>query len=564
MKALLRLYVTVAVLMLGALLTPARAASGSDESVDEALLRSRMEALAAASTSADSLTQIFRLMDLIPPSMYRQMATTLYELARRDNGNTALEVLRLLTIMYENDAHALRAILHQIESFPPSDEREETELFAHIYMVKLEADLADMPKRKARLVELTTGQNAKADDEDPYERLLRLFTICLYTRHVTQGTMLTDQMHMLDRELLRHPLRTYAIRRTYHDLKADVYTANDEPQEAVEADKELLVVLDGMDNAFSKSARKHLSLNAYRYRAYTRLLRNFSALTLSEADRYYAELNALADSVPEVRALYDQHRYPDIYHLLAHKRWDDVRPLLTEAAAKESDIYRRQFLLRQLIELARATGDDSLMLRSVTDYLPLLARTKERKQSDSRNEMEVIYNLNKIDKENQALRLESERQTTRMRRKAIVWISVAVALCAIAVGVLVALSLRYRRTGMRLRAANRKLLEQRNRLRNGRDELLEAIDTATEAERSKSAFIKYISSTISMPLASIMEYAAKIVDGSDAASRRFLQRFADVMQENSERLQHTARRLQSLSRDNERPSATANHDTCDR
>lgn len=521
---------------------------GSDLSSAEGVLQQHLDSLSLATTASDSIDIIYGMFDMLPPDRRPAMGHELYRLIKAEEGyEGALGVLRMLTLIYKDNSEALNAIIREMRGMPESDELQESILFARIYLAANQARGESPESLREKITALITVDQNHISDH--YERLLHMFTVCMYVREMTHGPLLAENLRYLNRELRHRPLSTYAIRRQYADMKAQIFTENDEAADAVEADRELLAVINGMDSEYRARERRHLALHWFRYRAYTRMLRNFDAISDDEARRYYAELNALADSLPEVRAVYNSFRYPDIFYLLKTGDHAAALPLLKKALTTESDISRRRFLLRQLIDAARQTGDDALALASVTEYNPLLENYIQQKIKESEQEITVSHNLASVRK--QALENELEMRREKGHRRNIALICSAIAL-ALALAALIQLNIminRCRHTESQLRNTNSHLTQRRNILKNSTDEMLQAVNEAEKAQRDKTTFIRYISSTISLSLSSIMEYAHKIINASDQdeTCRRILHRFAEVIEDNSEHLRRSARHLKALS-----------------
>lgn len=522
----------------------AQASTGSMVSEQEQILRERLDSLSAADNPTDSIAIIFDVFDLLPPSMRPHMGHTLYELVLNNAGvETALDVLRLLAIIYSDNSRALNAILAEAQKIPESDEQKETLVFISIYLAKNQAQSESLSVRKEKIADMVSPAGPAMSSEDFYENLLKMLTVCIYTREVTEGSMLNDYLHYMDRMLENHPLHTHGIRRQYAEMKAEVFTTNDDPVGAFEADKELLRVVDEMESEYLAQARKHLALHWFRYRAYERILRNYRGVPTAEIEKYYKAINELADSIPEVRAAYNEHHYPDIYYLMKKRRYAEVFPMIRHELQSETGMRQRRFLLRQMVGAAEGIGDKSAHLRALKEYIPLLQLYVETKAEESSREMEIIYKIGRMRKDAIEEEIVARRDSGRRHNTLIICVTVAILLMLAAIAVLTVLSVRLVRTERNLKSINRKLLNRRDELTHGSEELLRAIRAARLAESQKSAFIKYISSTISLPLNSIMEYSGRVIASSDRQKRQFLNRFASVVQENSQILKDMAAKL---------------------
>lgn len=556
MKTSLRLPVTLLLAlltMLGCL--SLRASSGSDDNKKDLILSGLYRALAQATDPRDSVEIIFDMFDLLPSSRRPEMGATLYNLSKRySEGAEPLDVLRMLTLMYKDNPYALQEILKEVESKQPSDKRDETVLYVNILQYAQQAGFSENKSFiKEELARMLYSENDDLPTDGPYDRLRRLFKMCMFTKAITEGSMLTERINEIDRELKRHKLSSWGIRRQFADMKQRIYTDNDEPEAAVEASRELIGILEGMKDSFYRQERKHMKLYWFRYRAYASILRNYRAKNVSADDieSTYTAINRLADSIPELRIEYDTHRYPDIYYLMARGEYAKALPLIRSAMNSEQGLMQRRFISHLMLQAARSINDSSLRLEADMIYIPLLKEYIQRKETESLDEMEVVHRVNEIRQQSVETEIELRRAMSHRRQMAIAAAIGAGVVLTGAIVVLAILFFRLRRTRRRLRRANRVLTARRNELRKSSEQLLLAVAASRKAEQSKSAFIKYISATISLPLSSIMEYSDKIIDGADENRRHFLRRFAAVMHDNSEQLKSIALRLQKLSRGDE-------------
>lgn len=553
MKVLLRILVTAVILLRA---TAASATTGhefgSDLSSAETILRSHLDSLSHTATAPDSIDIIYSIFDLLPESERPEIGRILYRLEKQVEGyEGALDALRLLTLAYKDNPDALNAILTEMQTMEDSEELQESMLLARIYLASNMARAETPESLRDKITEMISSDYNHITDH--YEQLLHLFTVCMYVREMTHGPLLAENLRYLDRVLKHRPLITYAIRRQYADMKAQIFSENEESSDAVEADRELLATVNAMDNDYGSYGRKHMALHWFRYRAYTRMLLNFSAITDEEAHRYYTELNALADSLPEVRAVYNSQRYPDIFYLLKTGDYAAATPLIKKALLTEIGVSRRRYLLKQLIDAAIHIGDKDLALAAVTEYTPMLEKFLNQKAKENNQELKVSHSLASMRKQALENELEIRRERGHRRNIAIICSAIALLVIIAASIQLLKMIIRYRKVGKQLLKINDDLTKRRNILKTSTEEMLQAVEEAKQAQHSKSTFIRYISSTIALPLSSIMEYANKITNSpdQDETCRRILQRFAVVIEDNSERLRKSAEHLKALSQGEE-------------
>lgn len=86
---------------------------------------------------------------------------------------------------------------------------------------------------------------------------------------------------------------------------------------------------------------------------------------------------------------------------------------------------------------------------------------------------------------------------------------------------------------LNLAESNKQLSNERDKLERLKGELIKARDQAKIAEQQKSNFINNMSHEVRTPLAAITEYSQLIVDCIPEAQRRYLSRFANIVELNS-------------------------------
>ena len=93
---------------------------------------------------------------------------------------------------------------------------------------------------------------------------------------------------------------------------------------------------------------------------------------------------------------------------------------------------------------------------------------------------------------------------------------------------------RKRKASLEFKAAVDELKQERDNLQRVQSDLIMARDQAKAADRQKADFIHMISHQVKTPLQAIAEYTGLIVDCMDAEKKKYLGRFAEVVQLNTE------------------------------
>ena len=217
--------------------------------VDE-IERQLNQELTAAATQKDSVRILYNLFDLVPRKEKLPYSDKLYALAER-TGRTdvQLDLLRQLSQLanyFDNPDSVFRALNEEVARLPQSQEQEETALFIRMRKVAGEARHADTKKIEDRIVELIS-QEPDAKNLALNLRVQRLFTIVEYlTNSGVQGPLLGEYVGMLKERMNQANFQLYALNNILLTESANIYTTIGNQKEAVEADRQLLKVIDGL------------------------------------------------------------------------------------------------------------------------------------------------------------------------------------------------------------------------------------------------------------------------------------------------------------------------------
>lgn len=511
--------------------------------------RERMvQALPEAGTATDSIKLLYNIYDLSSGPDADSVAAAIYRVARANKyDEVALDILRDMAQVHPDNDSVLGRLQHIIETqFKPSNLQKETLIFVKIYRAYLETAYTPEKELKEKVAQIINRYGAEFST-DPYERLMQQFLQCIFISHETQGELLNQYVDALERQLRNIPRQSDKLNARLYRQKAYSYSINSDHKKAVEADLKLLKLYDKIERVNAAEGRPYRSLDKFRHNSLSRMLTNYPALTIDQVDSICNEISELEAAIPGLQRT-DGINEARIFSDLAHGNYAAALEPLRRLVAKESDHIERRQLLKQLMIAAEGCGRRDVLLEASTAYARQMEAYIDSKLSECFRELQIIFDVDKLRTDSVANELQI--QTEEGRRRSLM-LRVTMLLGAAAGVLLIIFALlyrRFRRMSAHLEQANQRLMARHDELHARTDELRQAIEEATLAEQQKASFIRYISSTLLLPLRSLMEYSQKLIDSSRADAKPFLERFGEVMRENSEQLRRFATRLLSLSR----------------
>ncbi|MDE6462432.1 MAG: hypothetical protein K2L32_06620 [Muribaculaceae bacterium] len=533
--------------LLLALATPAMRGSVHKMAQPDTRLR-MIESLPGARTATDSITLLYNIYDLSSGAAADSAAKQIYRVARANRyDEVALDILRdMAQVHSDNDSILARIQTIAENEFPESNLQKETIIFVKIYRTYLETAYTPEKKLKEKIRQIISRYGGSYST-DPYERLMQQFLQCIFISHETQGTLLNQYINALERQLRNIPRQSDKLTARLYRQKAYSYTVNSDYNRAVEADRKLLELYDKIERVNAAQGRPYRNLDRFRLGSLTRMLSNYPALNVGEADSIYLAINHIKAKNPSLQSdrKTDQAK---IFVDMAHGNYAAALEPLRALAATELDHIERRHLLKQLMIAAENCGREDVLLEASASYARQIEAYIDSKMSECLRELQIIFDVDRLRTDSVASELQIQNEVGH-RRTLMLKIMVALAMTSAALLVtFIILYRRFRRLSEHLKTANKRLITQHEELHSRSEELRAAIAEATYAEQQKASFIRYISSTLLLPLHSLMEYSQKLIDSSRGDAKPFLQRFGEVVRENSEQLQNFAARLLRLSR----------------
>lgn len=434
----------------------------------EAVLPQLQRQLTQATTALDSVKILYDIYDISPRKDQIAIGRQLYDVAARAKDVSAqLDIMRLNSNLYNSDKEFDR-LRKQTLAMPRTQEQRETDLF--LQMRKLSYSTrqpnAEMPQRIAAIINKLNS--TKVDKMDDIDRLLNLYTVAAYMRNVPDSKLLEQYVDSMVSMVNSKQYTLYALRNIVYSEAANIYSDAGQTKKAVEANRNLLAMIDGLEQKYRKAGRKYRDYDISRYIVYRRMLRNYKALTPDEVDKYYNEIQKLAQSNPDVASDLQRNQTPLAYYHMAKGHYADAIPLLKEALDGNRAFPVTRQLHRMLQKAARETGDSVTLMNSLASLDKLNQELDKSHLADRYRELQVAYEVNSMEANQYKQRVKNaEAETARLRSNfsynLLIW-----GLFAILLTILLFYWTRYRTNIARLRRMADAMAMQRDMLKNSK------------------------------------------------------------------------------------------------
>lgn len=500
------------------------------------LADSLIAALPAATDATDSTRILEDLFDLDATSRRIGWGYTLLDLAERRGDDTrALDMIRNLANLQNRSDSVLNALEDHTASFPPSDDRSATRTFIQMLRNTQAARYATQNDKEERLHTLL-HQATLCPPTDPYERTAMLHALCAYIADLSQGEVLAKYSDQLDSLISQLPHGGNSLRSIFYVQAAVNYAETSLYERSIDADRHLLEVMDSLETYYHRNGRKYRTYDPIRYIVCQRMLSNYPALTDAEASSLYAMARHYAATNARAKTTYERTPLIDVYYKMKTRDYAAALPLLKNALANPANKAHKRRLLRYTMECARAMGDSTAMLDAAVEYSGILESYIDRQYQEKYKELQILYDVQTMESENAALRLERKITESRLQRYVLAGVIVSACLLAILTIVLWRQRRHTRRMANTLAETNRALLDEDTCLRQSKAEALQARDEAQKANNMKTDFLKNLNDEVKVPIQTINEYSRLLVDSANVDGKKYLERFADLIETNTELL----------------------------
>lgn len=510
------------------------ALSGEANEKREAISAKLQAQLATTKPAADSIRILYDIFDLAKRSDRDKIARQILEVAERSgNATTQLDMLRHLTNIHVCNDSMQQTFLDKAMALPANDDQRETVLLIKSMIANSRASKMNEHELGDSLAAIF-NRYKRIPDSDVEHRIEELFKFCTMLGYASRGALLTDSYDDLEKLLKDFPSPSGSLRSFFYTSATIAYTAASEHEKAVNAEKELLKVIEELEKRYRRERRKYRRYNANYYNCYRRILSNYPALSDEEVEEYYNKILHLAATDPEIDSYLKNDERAIIYYLMANERYAEVLPVIKRQIDNPNNRHHVTALLKAMITAARETGDKEAYIEASSKYFEKLEKLLEQKSSERYRELQIIYDVTGLRSQNTRLASEKQKAEIAAQRNVIIIGSIATGLLLISLVVMTVLYVRSRRLTTDLADTNQKLTTERDNLARTQKDLIEAREKAKSADMKKTEFINNMSHEVKTPLNAITEYSQFIVDCIEPEKRKYLDRYAKIIALNSE------------------------------
>ena len=506
------------------------------------LIKEYEDSLANVTTSRDSIRVMYNLFDLDSQNR-RSHARKLMDMVNRHGTRSEImDMIRQNVNLNHTDSLFLDSMQRSLRDYADSPEVMETRLFVKLYQIENASRNVDWEKR-LRNGELSE-MFVKIEDsiyKKPEDRIAALYSTVCSMAGLTRGPLMAATLDSLQSYVENVNLPTGAVRNFIYNRSCGIFSSGNNSVKVVETEKKLLNVIDSLSRAYARAGRPYRTLPVNRYISYRRMLQHSSALNDAEIEQFYNEVKQLAQTDSAVARDIAANPIVDVYYLAAKGKYAEAIPMIENMLARNNlQASQRATLYSILYDAAHATGNRSLMRTATEELYPIKLAELETREHYRLNDLRILYQSDSV-RAAQSVQSDfaRERQMTEKRAHTVIVIICIAALLFLAIFILFLARQRSKVMAIadRLTAANETLIQERNELRHTQDDLIEARDAAKAADRMKTDFINNMSHEIKTPLSAINEYSRLIVDCIPENQRKYLDKFASIININSRLIQ---------------------------
>lgn len=521
----------LALLLISALLLPLAAGANARTVGNAAITDSLYRKLHNTQNPKLRLAMLYDIFDLAPQDSVNATGQRVLEAAREAHDTAAIYDMyrRLASFNQAKDTTLIRKYLNEISQMPETPERNASKTFVYLCALISQANYAKESERFSRISELIKLYNSLPEDSGNERRLVMLYTLCKYLDLTMPSYALTDYLGELETLINNQPYQLDALKNMFYLNAAMIYTNNDQPAQAIAADRNLLKIIGDLERKAKTDGHRYRSYDKFRYTVYRRMLSNYEALGPDEIEPLYNEIRKLRNRMPEIDRDMRENPHAVAYYLMAKERYSQAKEPLKRAIDTETRFSTRLRLYKFLAKAAEKDGDTELLNRTLKTYNQMLEETLRQRTLERARQVSLLYGIG-LDPEtfNAENSGESEEDSER-HTLYIVTLVTALGLLLIVSILLLVLYRRSHSLSRKLLDTNDLLTAERDNLKRTQTDLIAARDEARKANRHKSDFINNMSHEVSTPLNSIIECSHLIVDNAAAEKKPYLERFAKTI-----------------------------------
>lgn len=454
----------------------------------------------------------------------------------------AFDALRYLSSVKKYDITYVNNLLNRLAEFPNTTKKQDTQAYLRLqryFWALRDTTLSENQRRKNfSMIKKEIDRNKGA--KSTYDRLDQQFALVLYGSNLIEP----DQMdkYLDDLRILVETINDHRsqIKSYYFRTAAMLYDENDNGLKAVEADRQMLKILNQYDSINSNTARQYKNYDVTRFTVYRRMLSNYRYLSKDSVVAVYKELHNLFRELPK-----DQ--VTDMDRLSVEAMWDMFNQNYKEALpALRTLMTAKRFntkpnYIKGYIRAAVALNEFEDVKKGQDAYINLIIDRAKDAADTEYTRLRIEYQIDTIEA-NSALAAKRAAEanknmaelSTEVTNYSLLGVGIFLFLIII---IQIIASRRRKLIARQLRETNQSLMNERNALNIAKADLEEANAKARQALQQRTDFVHTVSHEISEPAKNIVGFTQLIVDSIPEERRKYLEGFINIVEYNGNILQ---------------------------
>ncbi|MDE6577192.1 MAG: hypothetical protein K2K58_03365, partial [Muribaculaceae bacterium] len=386
--------------------------------------------LKSGMTSADSIKLLYDVYDLSRQKEKVKIGNELVEVASRAKRYDVLDDMlpQLGALEYKN-RDRFDELIKLSEQLPEGNDKKSVQTFLEVQKAIYDGQYASSDERQKILVEyLREDVNHKPDE---YQNLLDLYRVVLFLGYSTEGNMYMEYLGRLEKMLNKMPDEHDFFHSRFYTTCANYYTRKGMHEKAIEADRNLLKLIDKMDKRYKAQGRQYRNYDRYRYLCYLRMLSNYKALSLKEVNEYYKNCKELADRSADLAVNFYEEQRPLAYLKLANKDYAGAVEILETAVKRPLNNSTRLNLLGELKAAADSSHNERVLLGALKEYNEGLEERLRLNSEEAMLELRMRYEVKRLEEEKRQAEIEKHELALASDEKLISLALIAVFVLAV-------------------------------------------------------------------------------------------------------------------------------------
>jgi len=502
--------------------------------------------MSKARTPQDSLKYFLNIFDLSRNDERDVFRDSIIGTATRaGNMDGRLELIKLYAA-YMQPPEVMDELIGLALASPESESKNETVAFAKMRKITLESRSNETAALESELQDILSEMENNLSD-DIYERIVQRHKVCVYLGNALRGNALRNYFNDYLEDISKLPEYAYSIRTAAYVQGCLIFLDNEDFSEAVKYNKKMLSVIEELEKTNRTKERPYRNYDDAKYIRNTSLLACFPVLSKEELQKYYAETLRLAENNNEVREKLEQTKTPMIYYYYATGEYQRALDLLKQVIGEYEHQRNERRLFELMIVSASKVGDTATLDMISKKYINLIKELIADRSYETYRKLQIQMDISSILQEKKQLIEEIHTRELDKKNNQIIFFSSILSVLAIVLVVVLILYRKNNKLANQLKVTNQNLEKERDALAKAKEELLKNKEEYEYENLVKTNFIVGISETVRQPMIAVIENSRLIVDCADNSSRPYLQKFANLVEQNVKVLRTTIRDIFTLA-----------------